>query len=172
MMKSDFYTSFYKPFIWRSKLKWQLKVFFLCFCDCYVPSASQVTRMVLWSPHCARPWYWGGVVWTNSRHHPLCDTGGRHRVWSVPRGGQEPPGRLQPGQMVSSPVNRSAQTHNLIMGSRHTSKGFSSVQCFLTFVNSYLKFFWFWCKKLLLHLVFRQGCDLVLQQRNHETKAT
>ena len=125
---------------WWSKLKWQLKVFFLCFCDCYVGHLHPRWPGWCYDPHIEALVLRGRGHWTHSRHHPLYNREGRHRVWSVPRGGQEPPGRLHWPDGHQPPVNRSARTAHLIMGSRHTSKDSSSVQCFLfTFVNSYLK---------------------------------
>ena len=124
--RNQIFTLLYISFIKRSKLKWQLKVFFLCFCDCYVPSASQVTRMVLWSPHCARPWYWGGVVWTNSRHLPLCDSGADTGCGVSLGAASSHLAGYSPARW--SAAQSTGQTHNLIMGSRHTSKDSSSVQ--------------------------------------------
>ena len=130
MMKSDFTPLFlHHSFkIWvEMPIKWPLFV-----CDCYEPSASQVTRMVSWSPHCAGLCYWGGVALDHSRHHRFvtqrADTGCGVSLGA----GQGPPGRLQPSQMV----NRSAQTHNIIMGSRHTSK--DSVHHLFSFSSSFV----------------------------------
>ena len=162
------FTSFIQIF----ELKCQLRVLFLCVIvmrsHLHLIS-SQVTRMVSWSPHCARLCYWGGVALDHSRHHRFVTQRADTGCGVSPGADQGPPGRLQPSQMV----NRSAQTHNLIMGSRHTSKdsvhhlfGFSSSFVYSHFKNS--RFF----ENFPTHLSCRQGWDLVLQQRNHETKAT
>ena len=167
MMKSDF-----TPLLLHHSFKIWVEMPIkspLFVCDCYEPSASQVTRMVSWSPHCARLCYWGGVALDHSRHHRFVTQRADTGCGVSPGAGQGPPGRLQPSQMV----NRSAQTHNIIMGSRHTSK--DSVHHLFSFSSSFVhshfensRFF----ENFPTHLGSRQGCDLVLQQRNHETEAT
>ena len=100
---------------------------------------------------------------------PLCDTESRHRVWSVPRGwpGATWQVTAQPdGQQVSSDpqYNNGQQTH--IKGFCSSSVQFFLFLCVFTFEK--LQIF----ENFPTHLGSRQGCDLVLQQRNHETKAT
>ena len=107
--------------------------------NCYVPSASQVTRMVSWSNNVWASTIegaWPGPIVAIAL---LCDTGGRHRVWSVPRGW---PLVLATWQVTArwSAARSTGQTQHLIMPSRNTSKDSSSVPCCLLPGLCYLNF--------------------------------
>ena len=105
--------------------------------NCYVPSASQVTRMVSSSlSQCAIEGAWPGPIVAIT--HPLWHrrpTPGVECPQGLTTGTHWPPGRLHPDGHQST-----GQTQHLIMPSRNTSKGSSSVLCCLPPFLCYIKF--------------------------------